>query len=81
MGISIQVGHIIHILQVINTAARLVRAHLDFFTAVASGVSFVHPPDTELDRKSLGTDVLLAHNVHCSLGAFSELRKTVTKAD
>jgi len=30
MGILIQVGHILHILQVINAAARLVRAHLDF---------------------------------------------------
>ena len=34
MGILIQLGHILHILQVINAAARLVMAHLDFFATI-----------------------------------------------
>ena len=33
MGVLIQVGHILPIVQMINTAARLVRAHLVFCTS------------------------------------------------
>jgi len=38
--VAIQLGHISHLLQMINTAARLVRAHLDFCTSWRQTQSF-----------------------------------------